>query len=293
MPQKLVIVHNAKQSTLDPRRWKSRLPIKGVNRLDFEKPIVVQALVYSRTLSGPQVSQTIRELIGGIEPGATFIDFGCGPGMIVNHFAAELGKVYVLDASRGMLAEAVKNLPGENVTFINGDIHTAGMLIPEEADYGLLSGNLHLLTNLPLAISQIRHVIKPGGKLIIVTHVQYNTSTNDPGFLPSLIDEVREMRPDLTPDGLRLPILTERELLEKISIIQGIGFRVSVHEDITNAVATPTVLGRVPTVTIVDRLRILQPGVSEKELEIRADTVMQQLYRGHTTEVYIVCAKLA
>lgn len=278
----------------------SPFPIKGAGagRLGFGRPAVVEDLVASRAIE-VRPGLTIAEDIANnadsllrLQAGEVLVDLGCGPGLISYYLLPKLGEtgwLYCVDASKPMLQHASGVLWGKRATLIYGDIHTVDRLIPEKADAALLSGNVHLLTNRPLAFRAIRETLRPDGRLVVVTHTYFSDEGGSTNFYASTIDSLRETRPEMQVEGLRLPILSEKELKETIATIQGSGFQVHAYESDTWSPDTNGVMGINPRITIINRLKIVQPQLTPAQLESTAELVIEGVHRGREAQIYLLC----
>ncbi|TDC88101.1 methyltransferase domain-containing protein [Actinomadura sp. 7K507] len=109
-------------------------------------------------------------------PAATVLDVACGPGNVTRALAEGVGRdglVAGLDASRTMLARAVADTaapgPGDaGVCYVRGD---AVDLPFEDASFDAVCcfGALYLFDDPWTAVDGMTRVLKPGGRLIILT----------------------------------------------------------------------------------------------------------------------------
>lgn len=274
----------------------------GDGRLEFDKPFMAENLAFSRnkliknglTTVGEEMAVNLNDLLH-LQPGQVVVDLGMGPGLIAKNLSKYLGDsgwIYCLDASPSMLAYAHKTLLGNNATLIHGDIHTADKLIPEKADAAILSGNVHLLSNRRKAFRAIWNTLKPSGKLVIVTHTYFNPN-KDTNRFAATIDQLSESRPDLKPEGLRLPLISQKEFRGIIRTAEDIGFTIEQREAETNAPDVDDVFGQgaVPQRTIAKRLMIMMPKVQEEEARGIAQDILTDTYSGTLKQMYLVCTK--
>jgi len=97
-----------------------------------------------------------------------FADLGCGTGEALAWLSPVSGRVIGVDLEQGMLdaaAERTRDLP--NVDLRHGGLE-ALPLQDAEADAVLVMLVLHHVPNLELAFSELRRVLKPGGKAVIL-----------------------------------------------------------------------------------------------------------------------------
>lgn len=107
-----------------------------------------------------------------ISPGATVLELGCGTGsMWVNnlHLLAGGAMLTLTDFSEGMLETAKRNISSEKVTFQQVDIQN----IPyPDASFDVVIANMMLyhVPDLHAGLSEVRRVLKPGGKFYCATY---------------------------------------------------------------------------------------------------------------------------
>ena len=130
-----------------------------------------------RKLSGLTPQELLRE--GGLRPGMTVVDYGCGPGLMTFHAAETVGptgKVYALDIHEGMvsLVETRAMEAGlTNVTALLNDGPEAPL--PEGvADLVLCTLVFHyreLREDRQALALDLARLLKPGGTLLVVQWV--------------------------------------------------------------------------------------------------------------------------
>ena len=219
---------------------------------------------------------------------------GCGPGVIAKYLAPKVGEtgwIYALDASPGMLENTEKSLAGIRHTTIHGDIHTVDKLIREKVDAVVLSGNIHLLSNPEKALKAIGQILKPMGRLVIICHAYFHGGENSTNYYAQLVDGLMESRPDSFAQGLRLPLLSQRELGRIRGYLTKSGFSIQQAESDTWSPDTDDVFGRPPQKTIKDRFKAMGLNLSEAEAEKRAQLVMTEVLAGRQAQIYLQCTK--
>ncbi|OGG11566.1 hypothetical protein A2Z00_05015 [Candidatus Gottesmanbacteria bacterium RBG_13_45_10] len=290
-------------TTAETPWFESPFPKKGAGdgRLGFDQPYMAENLAFSRnklikggeTTVGAEIAANLQDLLK-LQPGQVVVDLGMGPGLVAQKLSGYLGAgwLYCVDASTPMLKYAHRMLVGRRATLIHGDIHTVDKLIPEKADAAVLSGNVHLLTDRLVAFEAIWRILKPQGKLVIVTHAYFNPR-KDTNRFAATVDELSKTRPDLKVEGLRLPIISQKELRDIVEQLQRAGFTVKQREKETDAPDVPDVYGQgqVPARVVATRLRLMTPGIEETIAQGIAQDVIGDTYRGRQMQVYLLCTK--
>ena len=113
----------------------------------------------------------VREL-RKYQPEGTVLDIGCGPGQLAIFLGKRLPglKILGLDVNADMIAAARKHgldTSVGNIDFYLGDVH----LLPFEddsIDLVVSTFSLHHWQNAAVALREIRRVLKPGGRLLLV-----------------------------------------------------------------------------------------------------------------------------
>ncbi len=106
----------------------------------------------------------------GAKPGERILDIGCGPGFYVDELGEEVGpkgSVVGLDRSPQMLAVATGRCEGhDNVEFREGEA-TCLPVDDWSFDAALAVQVLEYVANVDEALSEMRRVLKPGGRLVV------------------------------------------------------------------------------------------------------------------------------
>ncbi len=124
-------------------------------------------------------------LLPHLKAGMRLLDVGCGPGTITAGLARAVapGETIGIDLSEEILVQARDHAASEgvdNVTFTAGDVY---QLNYEDETFDVVYANqvLQHLTDQPLALREMRRVLKPGG-LLSVRETDYATMTPSPKF---------------------------------------------------------------------------------------------------------------
>lgn len=104
----------------------------------------------------------------------TVIDLGCGTGNAAELLAPVVRRVIAVDRSAPMLSAAKKRLGGfGNVEFVQGEVGSLP-LADASADCAVCVLVLHHVDDVKAALNDVRRVLKPGGKLLIVDMIAHD-----------------------------------------------------------------------------------------------------------------------
>jgi len=112
----------------------------------------------------------------GLKEGMVVGDFGAGSGhyaISLAHIVGDSGKVYAVDIQEDLLRRLVGEVAQRglhNIEAIWGDVERPGgtKLKDKSLDAVVLSNTLFQLSKTDAAVGEIKRVLKPGGKLLIV-----------------------------------------------------------------------------------------------------------------------------
>jgi ubiquinone/menaquinone biosynthesis C-methylase UbiE len=134
-------------------------------------------------LMGPGMADEhrIARLLLGLRPGDGVIDLACGPGNFARGFSSAVGEgglVVGVDASRTMLARAVRDAPpgAENLAWVRGD-GTALPFRDASFDAACCFAALYLFDEPFRAIDELARVLTPGGRIAILTSCRTRSAT--------------------------------------------------------------------------------------------------------------------
>lgn len=100
--------------------------------------------------------------------GGDLLDVGCGPGMMVRELLGSRPgefRITALDSSPAMVEECARRVgPATNVTAMVGDV--MDMPFPDGSFDVVLAMGVLEYTDLPVALKEIRRVLRPGGRLL-------------------------------------------------------------------------------------------------------------------------------
>jgi ubiquinone/menaquinone biosynthesis C-methylase UbiE len=100
-------------------------------------------------------------------PGEEVLDVGCGQGFFARAIAGAGAKVVGIDIA-GELIKLAKDQSGKNETFLVLSAEKMTSLLANRFDAAICVLALQNIKNLQAAILEISHVLKPGGRCIIV-----------------------------------------------------------------------------------------------------------------------------
>jgi ubiquinone/menaquinone biosynthesis C-methylase UbiE len=142
----------------------------------YWRPALARAV---KGVTGPGMAEEVRiaRLLLGLGPGDLVLDVACGPGNFTREFASAVGDdglAVGIDASKTMLARGVAALedtsPG-NLALIRGDA-TALPFRESVLDGVCCFAALHLFSDPFDALNEMRRVLRPGGRIAIMTSVR-------------------------------------------------------------------------------------------------------------------------
>jgi len=106
-------------------------------------------------------------LVGLLPAAARYaIDLGCGPGRHAVLLAGRFEQVDAVDLSGPMIELARARRPRPNISYLHGDLQQAGQA--GHYDLVLCVRTLHHVPDLPAALSHLKRLVAPGGRLVVV-----------------------------------------------------------------------------------------------------------------------------
>jgi ubiquinone/menaquinone biosynthesis C-methylase UbiE len=100
------------------------------------------------------------------EAGRYAIDLGCGPGRQAVLLAGRFEQVDAVDLSGPMIELARARRPRPNISYLHGDLRHAGQA--GHYDLVLCLRTLHHVPDLHAALSHLKRLVAPGGRLVVV-----------------------------------------------------------------------------------------------------------------------------
>jgi SAM-dependent methyltransferase len=158
---------------------------------------------------GHEPPATLVRFVRGLEPVRSALDVGCGDGRLSAHLRAE--RLTLADVSDVALERAARRLPDAAVARLEPD---APLPLDDNAfDLVLCAETLEHVRDLQLLLSEIRRVLRPGGRLAITTPAHSRLAG-----LAILVRGFERVFPPLSP---HLRFLTRRSLAR---LLEDLGF---------------------------------------------------------------------
>jgi SAM-dependent methyltransferase len=117
-----------------------------------------------------------------IKPEESVLDVGCGTGNLTSKIKAiTSGRVIGIDASEGMVEEAVKNYRNIGIEFLAKNIQDISF--DEEFDVIFCNSTFQWFKNIGFTLKKLRKALKPGGRIAIQAPA---TESYCPNFLSAV-----------------------------------------------------------------------------------------------------------
>jgi 2-polyprenyl-3-methyl-5-hydroxy-6-metoxy-1,4-benzoquinol methylase len=162
--------------------WALSTPVSEVRlRECFEAPAALE-------------NQFILRQMGPLN-GKRLLDIGAGLGESSVYFALRGAEVTMIDISPQMIAKACEIGRFHGVTLEGRTAAGEELPVPDETyDLVYIANTIHHITNREMLFSEIRRVLKPGGRFFSIDPIAYNPAIN---IYRSMADQVRT--PDESP----------------------------------------------------------------------------------------------
>jgi ubiquinone/menaquinone biosynthesis C-methylase UbiE len=161
----------------------------------YWRPALARAV---KGVTGPGMAEEVRiaRLLLGLGPGDVVLDVACGPGNFTREFARAVGQEGLavgIDASTTMLTRGVSEIRASglaNMVLIRGD--AVELPFRDDAFDGVSCfAALHLFSDPFAALDEMRRVLRPGGRIALMTSVRRQATL--PALKP-LIERASGMR---------------------------------------------------------------------------------------------------
>lgn len=153
----------------------------------------------------------LSAFVGSLGPAAAALDLGCGDGRLSE--LVEAGSLTLADVSEVALARARARLPDATAVTLEPD---APLPLPDNAfDLVLCAETLEHVRDVQLLLSEVRRVLRPGGRLALTTPAH--------GRLTGLAVAVRGFERYFDPLSPHLRFLSRRSLAR---LLDTMGFEV-------------------------------------------------------------------
>lgn len=187
------------------------LPISGTPAEIYERHMV--PAIFSRW--APDLLQAAR-----VQTGERVLDVACGTGAVTRLLAERVGltgNVVSLDINPGMLAVARRTVLGPNIEWLESS--ALDMPLPDATfDAVVCQQGLQFFPDRPAALSEMRRVLKPGGRLALAC---WRSIEHTPGYLA--LEQALARR--IGPEKAALPPFSFGDAAALRGIVVGARFR--------------------------------------------------------------------
>ncbi len=126
------------------------------------------------------------------------LDIGCGSGILAFELAQYYDNVVAVDLSAKMLAIASQKRSAPNIEYLQMD--ASELAIDRQFDLIVSAGTFHQLPNLPAALSELKKLLKPQGKIVFLDNISEGET---PATICYIVGAVRDFIPDCSTYGVR------------------------------------------------------------------------------------------
>ena len=126
------------------------------------------------------------------------LDIGCGSGILAFELAQYYDNVVAVDLSAKMLAIASQKRSAPNIEYIQMDANQ--LALDRQFDLIVSAATFHQLLNLPAALSELKKLLKPHGKIVFLDNI---SEGERPTTICYIIGAVRDFIPDCSTYGFR------------------------------------------------------------------------------------------
>lgn len=126
------------------------------------------------------------------------LDIGCGSGILAFELAQYYDNVVAVDLSAKMLAIASQKRSAPNIEYIQMDANQ--LALDRQFDLIVSAATFHQLPNLPAALSELKKLLKPHGKIVFLDNISEGET---PATICYIIGAARDFIPDCSTYGFR------------------------------------------------------------------------------------------
>ncbi|MEG4941503.1 class I SAM-dependent methyltransferase [Microcoleus sp. F4-D5] len=126
------------------------------------------------------------------------LDIGCGSGILAFELAQYYDKVVAVDLSAKLLAIASQKRSAPNIEYIQMD--ASKLVLDRKFDLIVSDATFHHLHNLPAALSAIKKMLNPHGKIVFLDNI---SEVETPATIGYILGAARDFIPDCSKYGFR------------------------------------------------------------------------------------------
>ena len=126
------------------------------------------------------------------------LDIGCGSGILAFELAQYYDNVVAVDLSAKMLEIASQKRSAPNIEYIQMD--ASQLTLDRQFDLTGSAATFHQLPNLPAALSEVKKLLKPQGKIVFLDNISEGET---PATICYMVGAVRDFIPDCSTYGCR------------------------------------------------------------------------------------------
>ncbi|MEG4499479.1 class I SAM-dependent methyltransferase [Microcoleus sp. F10-C6] len=126
------------------------------------------------------------------------LDIGCGSGILAFELAQYYDNVVAVDLSAKLLAIASQKRSAPNIEYIQMD--ASKLVLDRKFDLIVSAATFHHLHNLPAALSAIKKMLNPHGKIVFLDNI---SEVETPATIGYILGAARDFIPDCSKYGFR------------------------------------------------------------------------------------------
>lgn len=214
--------------------------------------------------SGPDLLRAVARVAAWAPTSAEALDVGCGAGHLSFALAPHLTRIIALDPSEGMLTTVMHTAAARGLTQISARQGQAEQLPYSDSQFGLVGTrySAHHWLDLPAALREMRRVLMPGGRLLLI-----DLLGEEHPLVDTWLQSFELMR---DPSHVR-----DRSLAQWLSLLAAAGFAEVEHETFPTRLEFGSWVQRMRTpAVLVSAIRTLQqraPDEVQAALKLEPD----------------------